>query len=146
MNVAFTGIRTPSDAYVEAIWDTIYFWPHHVDKFVSGCAYGVDTETANAVVNYWPGARLHLVVPARPCNKSLIRLSKLPQVSVEHMPSGTTYLDRNDRMIELADYLIAFPRNFEEKLRSGTWATIRRARTKGIPICMVDENGEVRYE
>lgn len=37
------------------------------------------------------------------------------------------YLDRNHDIVDATDMLIATPGEFEEKLRSGTWATIRYA-------------------
>ena len=59
----------------------------------------------------------------------------------EQMPDGTSYMDRNDRLVEQIDKLIAFPMEATEVLRSGTWSTIRRARRKGIPVIIVPLGG-----
>ena len=44
------------------------------------------------------------------------------------------YLDRDQDIVDECDVLIATPRTREEELRSGTWATIRRARKAGKPV------------
>jgi hypothetical protein len=41
------------------------------------------------------------------------------------------YLKRNEDIVEEADIVVACPRQKVEVLRSGTWATIRRARKAG---------------
>jgi hypothetical protein len=44
------------------------------------------------------------------------------------------YMERNEDVVAHADHLLAAPSGRErEQPRSGTWATIRRARRKGIP-------------
>jgi hypothetical protein len=56
------------------------------------------------------------------------------------------YLKRNEKIVEEADILVACPESRSETLRSGSWATIRRARKKGIPIVIIDTNGIVTLE
>lgn len=55
------------------------------------------------------------------------------------------YLERNRQIVESSDCLIACPSG-PEKLRSGTWATIRHARKLGKPILIVEPDGKVRLE
>ena len=56
------------------------------------------------------------------------------------------YLVRDDFIVEAAMKLYAAPSGLKERLRSGTWATIRRARKKGIPIVIMWYNGDVTLE
>src|SRR5262245_4866519 len=49
------------------------------------------------------------------------------------------YLKRNRNIVAMSDVLIATPHGPEE-VRSGTWATIRYAKQKGIPIHIVYPN------
>lgn len=44
------------------------------------------------------------------------------------------YLVRNCEIVDSCDLLIATPKEKEEQLRSGTWATIRYARKTGKPV------------
>lgn len=44
------------------------------------------------------------------------------------------YLMRNQDIVDACDILIACPRTADEELRSGTWATFRRARKARKPV------------
>jgi hypothetical protein len=48
------------------------------------------------------------------------------------------YLERNWDIVNESQFLIATPRTMEEELRSGTWATIRYARKKGIKYLILE--------
>ena len=50
------------------------------------------------------------------------------------------YLIRNREMVDECTILFAAPRKNTEVLRSGTWATIRYARTRGLTIVMLWPN------
>jgi hypothetical protein len=50
-------------------------------------------------------------------------------------------LDRNRVMVSVADFLIAYPRQEREYLRSGTWATIRYARKARLPHWVIGPSG-----
>lgn len=55
------------------------------------------------------------------------------------------YLRRNRAIVDSCDRLIAVPNN-PERLRSGTWATVRYARHLGKPITILWANGEITEE
>jgi hypothetical protein len=46
-------------------------------------------------------------------------------------------LARNRRMVAQIDLLVAAPLTDAEEQRSGTWATVRYARERGIPVVML---------
>lgn len=46
-------------------------------------------------------------------------------------------LTRNRNIVAAVDILVAAPETDEEELRSGTWATVRYARARGIPVVML---------
>ena len=52
------------------------------------------------------------------------------------------YLERNHDIVDESDYLVAAPSG-AERIRSGTWATIRYARKMGKRICIVMPDGKV---
>jgi hypothetical protein len=47
------------------------------------------------------------------------------------------YLDRDRDIVNNSDVLMAAPNTNKEKLRSGTWYTVRYARKMGKPIIMI---------
>lgn len=129
------GFRTGEERLAESIiregLESLKVFP---TEFVTGAAYGADTVAFWAGLSLWEGAMHHLVVPDAPHNEAVVELGeRLEVVTVERMPKGTDYMARNDRMVELAELLVAFPSTREEQQRSGTWATVRRARKRGVP-------------
>lgn len=53
------------------------------------------------------------------------------------------YLARNHDIVGKSSYLIACPKGPEELVGSGTWATVRYARTAGIPVFILYPDGLV---
>lgn len=49
--------------------------------------------------------------------------------SDETLPAKA-YLDRNHDIVDAAEIMLATPKEFDEQLRSGTWATIRYSKKK----------------
>jgi predicted Rossmann fold nucleotide-binding protein DprA/Smf involved in DNA uptake len=99
-----------------------------VKLFTTGGAYGVDTEAAIAAWKYQSYNRLQVCVPTgKAYNEATRKLGKVIEV-----PGG--YMARNDAIVAHSDVLLAFPRTREEVVRSGTWATIRRARKAGVEV------------
>lgn len=56
------------------------------------------------------------------------------------------YLERNEKIARECDLIIAAPKEDEETLRSGTWATIRRARKTRTNILIIWPNGTIKKE
>lgn len=53
------------------------------------------------------------------------------------------YLDRNRDIVNCTDILITCPSGYTEKLRSGTWATIRYARKIGKTVVIIFPDGSI---
>lgn len=47
-------------------------------------------------------------------------------------------LARNRRIVQCCDLLVAAPQTAQERLRSGTWMTVRHARLVGRPVVVLD--------
>ena len=56
------------------------------------------------------------------------------------------YLDRNKDIVDSSEILIAVSSTDKEKLRSGTWSTIRYARKKNKLIYIILPNGNIKKE
>lgn len=107
--------------------------------FISGAQFGIDSQAAFAAWCHFPNARHIIVVPAAPHDKDLVLWAEHEGIEILWMPEVQTdaiaYMERNQYMVDMANHVLAFPRTAKEKFRgSGTWATIRRARKKGIPV------------
>ncbi len=51
------------------------------------------------------------------------------------------YLERNKDIINLSDYMIAMPNSTKQKVRSGTWYTVRYARKVRKALLIIFPNG-----
>lgn len=54
------------------------------------------------------------------------------------------YLDRNHDIVDEVDMLIATPKEYDEQLRSGTWATVRYAEKKDKTIIFIYPDGTMK--
>jgi hypothetical protein len=59
-----------------------------------------------------------------------------------HCYATSEYLDRNQKIVESCDELWAFP-DGPEKLRSGTWSTVRYAKKRNKPVRIFFEDGSL---
>lgn len=131
-SIGFTG--TTAVTNLQAVYIDAIIRDLTADRFVSGCANGVDTVAAlSAWSEHWTAKHLLLVPEAKYHNERLVLyMGKHPDVEVRQVPGG--YLKRDDAIVKESNELVAFPRTAREILRSGTWATIRRARKAGVPV------------
>lgn len=53
------------------------------------------------------------------------------------------YLERNHDIVDATVHLLATPKENEEQLRSGTWATVRYATRMGRPLTFIWPDGSV---
>lgn len=106
---------------------------HLEDELVIGCCVGMDEIVGE--VGREMGFRVHGVLPAVMSQV----FSRWREICTTHefMAHSTNYMDRNQYIVNISIDLTAFPYNSTEEIRSGTWSTVRRARSKGIPVVIL---------
>ncbi len=110
------------------------------DTYISGGARGIDTLWTLASFDVWPLARRVLVVPTGVGAHWNTNLTNFVDEIIEAKPgrhASQSMMNRNDQLLSSVgpvSILQAFPRSPTEALRSGTWATVRRARKLDIPV------------
>lgn len=154
MILAVSGIIRPPDPTTLAARDLYMRAADYIDEkleqpteLMTGCAYGIDTDSINVFLTMWEIEKLHLVIPAAPFNAAWVSaiMSDLhPDITNTRVlakwmprrdqPAAAAYMERNDYMANNADALIAFPHTSVEQLRSGTWATVRRFEKRDKPV------------
>jgi len=125
VRLSITG-STHLDAYGEMVVENaLKSIPGAPEEFTTGGANGVDVYAAEIGFQLYR----HATSIFRLCypegyyyNKAARRYANL----IIPVPGG--YLKRDDALVEYCTTLAAFPPSGEEYLRSGTWATVRRAR------------------
>lgn len=138
--VSFTAARDLDDQGREVIINVLTGVPH-ADRYITGGCRGGDAFIGRWLFDNRPGAEHVIIVPADRGRVDSWWLglpwgSWLPggPVKVVHMPWGTTYADRNARLVEEGTMVVGFPAYPEDdprSRRSGTWQTIRYARKAG---------------
>lgn len=113
--IAFTGTRAGmTDKQKRSLREMILKFRPTV--FVHGGAVGADLSAKQWVIELLPDCEIFEIRPEL----------------------GRSPLDRNAKIIEGADLLIAAPASLRETFDDGTWATIRLARKARIPILFLD--------
>jgi hypothetical protein len=114
-------------------------------RFRSGGAHGIDSIFAQEARRLWPDVPLEFVLPVNASyNKTLVdhMVKNDPLVTQMFVPApdpdstvSERYLARDSALVAPpTDTLLAFPYTLIEQRRSGTWATVRRARRREINI------------
>jgi hypothetical protein len=106
-------------------------------EFHHGDCIGSDKEAHDSVSALSAFLTSSIKVILHPPNKKSKRAFCLADESCDPLP----YLDRNQEIVNSVDILIATPAEDKEKLRSGTWSTIRKARKQSKPVFIIEPNG-----
>jgi hypothetical protein len=112
------------------------------EAVVTGGAAGVDTLVAMAIDEWVPSIHQMVCYPTRidcrPVRWNAALKQDLPHATFHAAQPGHTdsdaYMNRNDDLVYACERLIAFPATRAVRIRSGTWATVRRARRLDMPI------------
>lgn len=131
--VGFTGTRfTPSKDQEYALRGVL----RGVTIFHHGCCVGAD-EMAWKIAHEFGAWTV-----GHPPKEGKLRAKTRDNLQHKPLP----YLDRNRAIVDSTDELVACPLKMTEEQRSGTWATIRYARTAGKPITIVWPDGSITKE
>jgi hypothetical protein len=122
MIIGFTGSQTGMTLMQRATLDELLLRFNTLEQpnqFHYGECIGADEEAANDadVLGY--------KVYAHPCTLTDKRIPEKRRPLTEHTYPVAEPLDRNHHIISVSRVMIATPNTDTEKLRSGTWATIR---------------------
>lgn len=127
-----------------------------VHQWLTGAAPNVDVYAAECAIRLDADAQHHIYIPTWapvynappiPCKHDREAIKRLARLAAElgvymkwHWAAagvgseGTGLLRRNDILAVNCTHLLAFPEAPAEEQRSGTWATVRRARKLDRPI------------
>jgi hypothetical protein len=102
------------------------------NEFHHGDCIGADAQAHG--IAYRIGYRIHIHPP-------VVSTKRAYCFHYDLMYTLKPYLDRNHDIVDACQVLVATPKEFDEQLRSGTWATIRYARKRGVRVFLVLPDG-----
>ena len=114
---------------------------HEFMVFHHGDCVGAD-EQADRIVS----KRYKAIIEIHPPDNTKKQAHCLERPGVRMSYAPLPYLERNHAIVDATDLLIATPDGREERLRSGTWATIRYARKQQKKVVIIYPDGEAEYE
>lgn len=141
-DVGWTGKQ--NDAVEDAFWETASY-SSKTQVLHHGDCIGAD---ANAhKLAFLTGWDIVVHPPSNSYKRAFVHKSEFWDPERCVLLPEKEYLDRNHDIVAppVID-LIATPLEYEEKLRSGTWATVRYAKKRLIPVFLVFRDGTTRWE
>lgn len=114
-----------------------------------GGALGVDTAAAVAAADHWYAVPRVIIAPAAPWS-GVVPPGTRVLTAAPGRDDGDAYMKRNTALVAApCEVLIAFPETGAEprnpRAGGGTWATVRRARKRGLPIYVFPLDGGDPY-
>jgi hypothetical protein len=133
MIVSFTGTQTGMTQKQKYVLEDLLDELHALELHHGDCI-GADEEAH--IIALIIGMRIVIHPPDDDSKRAFCKLAA-------EVREPKPYLVRNDDIAEEGEVLIATPKEYEEKVRSGTWATVRYARKKGRDIFIILPDGRV---
>lgn len=137
IRVGFTGSQYGmNQTQAVIVYDLLYTWRNsvHINEFHHGDCVGADNYAHQIAQHLGYETHIHPPIDERKrafsCDGD------------KHYPPQD-YLTRNHIIVEMTDRLIATPKETEEQLRSGTWATYRYAKKCDKKVWLVLPSGIV---
>lgn len=136
ISASFTAAREGFSPVPGVVVSVLMTAVPHVDRYVTGGCVGGDAFIGEWLFQNRPDAEHVVIVPADRSRVGPWWLScrRDREPTVIFMPWGTTYADRNARLVAEGTFTFGFPAYLEDdsrSRRSGTWQTIRMARKAG---------------
>jgi hypothetical protein len=124
MKIGFTGSRKGTElSKVKEVLDSLNLTKN--DTIITGACIGIDTLVSTLTRPY--KCNQIIIVPANRSNVNFAFLATLypEKNTIIYMDAGTSYRDRNEKIVETSELLIAF---WDGNRRSGTYMTMNLAR------------------
>ena len=143
MHIGFTGTETGmTKRQKEELTILLGRYAEHVDPGLAGLLKNAGTFHHGSCVGsddqagwiaHCMGFHVQLHPPTQDRKRAYSYFDKL-------MPEAP-YMERNQAIVDVCDRMFGTPPGFNETLRGGTWATLRRAKRAGKPGTIILPNG-----
>jgi hypothetical protein len=137
MIVGFTGTQDGMTPQQKQCFNTLlaYF---KCDELHHGDCIGADADAHESGLDI--AAKIVIHPPNYASKRAFCDKKIFEGVTIEVMPEKW-YIDRNHDIVDASEVMIATPKEQEEQLRSGTWATIRYAKKLKKSLVIIYKDG-----
>jgi len=129
MKIGFTGTREGMTQHQKEQF-VLKMYALNPTEFHHGDCVGADAEAHDIVAEFFPMVKIHVHPPFAKSQQAFKR-------GYMHYPP-TPYLERDEEIVNMTEYLFGAPKSNIELKRSGTWYTIRYARRLNKPITVLE--------
>lgn len=135
----FLGITGTQDGMTEAQFALVreLMGLFYMNEIHGGDCVGFDAECITLVKELRPDVKTVGHPPSNPNKRAFLEYDELREEK--------DYIARNHDIVDETIFLLACP-NGPERLRSGTWATIRYARKQGKKVLIIYPDGKYTYD
>ena len=139
--VGFSGTQKGMTLGQQLMFDAIVIELNSIGmtEFHHGDCIGSDKEAHDAIVLL----SKHFGKPIKTIIHPPKKKAKRAFCAGDESRKPLSYLDRNQAIANEIDMLVATPQESKEAMRSGTWATIRRARKQEKPVLIINPDGSL---
>ena len=138
-SVGFTGTQQGMTKNQKKVFRKIiqkFLDENKIEKFRHGDCLGADEDAHRVIKEISLGINIYIHPPIISTKRAFCK-------DYFYIHEKKQYLDRNHDIVNNSDILIATPKEHEQQLRSGTWATIRYAKKIGKPTVIILTRGEL---
>lgn len=132
--VGFTASRESPDHHQRQRMRHQFGYLNLADGFVTGACVGGDEFIGSTLHDFYPAKR-HVVIVPSDWTKVRPWWRGREGIEVIQMPAGTSYRDRNIKIVDMTTVLVGHPQYAEgdtRSRRSGSWQTVRLARRQHL--------------
>lgn len=110
----------------------------HVKEFHHGDCIGADADAHNLVVEYFKNklgvftGKIIIHPPIKDIKRAFCKAKTILEPK--------DYISRNHDIVDASELIIATPKEFEEQMRSGTWATVRYTKKTNKRLIIIYPN------
>jgi hypothetical protein len=137
VKLGFTGTQVGMTAQQRETFRATLTNLDFFDEFHHGCCVGADAEAHRIMRELRPDVKIVGHPP-------IVQGAKFAGViarDCDELREPLDFMVRNQAIVDETDLLVAIPRQASEQLRSGTWATVRRA---GVRTIIIQPNGVIK--
>ena len=140
-SIGFTGSRVGTTLDQHAALRNVLA-AHHVPEAVlrHGACVGCDRDAH--VLAWQLGYRFVIHPPVSHKLRAWMEHTEWWNRELDVILPEKEYIERNHDIVDESTHLIATP-DGPERVRSGTWSTVRYAREKGVPVTVVMPDGSI---